>query len=213
MPYTLTDRTIALAAIFQAARLVQQLANTGNLDEQMRDTCLQAIFRIDVGKAEDAFDGINKLTSGLQSLIEQLGGRSEPGINNQPKDLMITKYVAGILMLERRLMKNPEMLQTLSSGIERAQSQVEHFSLTHENVMASLGHLYSQTISTLKPRIMVQGEHLHISNEANANGIRALLLSAIRAAVLWRQCGGTRWQLFFQRRAILDEARRLLTKD
>lgn len=211
MPYTITDRTIALAAIFQAARLVQQLANTGNLDQQQLEACLQSIFRIDVDKAKDAFGSVKDLSMGLQTMIEQLGGRTEPGIDNQPKDIMITKYAISILVLERRLMKDPEMLQTLSKGIERAQAQVEHFSLSHENVIASLGHLYSQTISTLKPRIMVQGEHLHIANEANANSIRALLLAAIRAAVLWRQCGGTRWQLFLQRRAILDEARRLLT--
>lgn len=210
MPYTLTDRTIALAAVFQAARLVQQLANTGNINQQELATCLQSIFRIDVEKAVDAFGDVADLATGLQTLVEQLGGRAASGVDNQPKDLMITKYVAGILVLERRLMKNPEMLEKLSKGIERAQSQVEHFSLTHENVIAGLGDLYSQTISTLKPRIMVQGEHLHLSNENNANTIRALLLAAIRAAVLWRQCGGTRWQLFFQRRVVVDEARHLL---
>lgn len=210
MPFTITDRTIALAAIFQAARLVQQVANTGNVDQQEFETSIQSLFRIDIDKAKDAFNGVHTLSAGLETLMEQLGGRAESAKGAQPKDLNITKYVAGILVLERRLIKNPAMLQTLSEGVERAQAQAEHFSLTHENVIAGLGHVYSQTISTLKPRIMVQGEHLHISNEANANSIRALLLAAIRATVLWRQCGGTRWQLFFQRRAILDEAQRLL---
>ena len=107
-------------------------------------------------------------------------------------------------------MKNPEMLNTIGSGIERAQGQVEHFGITHENVIASLAHTYTQTISTLKPRIMVQGEHVYIANDHNANTIRTLLLGAIRAAVLWRHCGGTRWQLFFQRQKIVDEAKRLL---
>jgi high frequency lysogenization protein len=212
MKHTVTDRTIALAAMFQATRLVQQIANTGNVDEQEMATCLQSLFRIDAPSSEAVYDDVARLETGLRTLIEQLGGNAEPSQDGQPKDLFITKYVAGVMVLERRLMKDPEMLQTISSGIERVQNQVEHFSLTHENVIAGLAHLYSQTISTMKPRIMVHGEHVYIGNATHANKIRALLLAAIRAAVLWRQCGGSRWQLFFQRRAVLDEARRLLAE-
>jgi high frequency lysogenization protein len=213
MRYTLTDRTIALAAIFQAARLVQQVANTGNADQEDMETCLASIFRIDVERTEEAFDGVAKLRLGLRTLVEHLGGRSltgNGGGDGQEKDLYITKYVAGIMVLEKRLKNNPDMLTTISEGIDKARHQREHFSLLHDNVIASLAHTYSQTISTIKPRIMVQGEHVYISNPNNANRIRALLLAAIRAAVLWRQCGGTRWQLLFQRGAIVAEAQKLL---
>lgn len=208
MTYTITDRTIALAGIFQAAQLVQQIANTGNTDEQALEACIQSLFHIDVDKAEDAYGGSERLVIGFRTLIEQLGGQT--GTSDQKRDLYISKYTAGIMVLERRLSKNPDMLETISSGIERANNQAEHFSLLHDNVIASLAHVYSQTISTIKPRIMVQGEHVYISNSNLANRIRAVLLSAIRSAVLWRQCGGTRWQLLLQRRAIVEEAKRLL---
>ena len=128
----------------------------------------------------------------------------------QPKDLYIAKYVAGVMVLERRLNSAPHILEKIADGIERARNQIEHFSLLHDNVIAGLANTYSQTISTLKPRIMVQGEHVYISNPNNANRIRALLLAAIRATVLWRQCGGTRWQLLFQRQSIVNEAKRLM---
>jgi high frequency lysogenization protein len=205
MTYTITDRTIALAGIFQATKLVQQIANTGNADEQDMTACLQSIFKIDVASATDAYVGTTNLHTGLRTLIDQLGGK-----NTEAKDLYITKYVAGVMVLEKRLKNNPDMLAKIADGIERARNQIEHFSLLHENVIAGLANTYSQTISQLKPRIMVQGEHVYISNPNHANRIRALLLAAIRAAVLWRQCGGTRWQLLFQRRAIVEEARRLL---
>ena len=208
MTYTITDRTIALAGIFQAAQLVQQIANTGNTDEQAMATCLQSLLKINVENAKDAYEGSENLAIGFRSLIEQLGGQTEA--NGGKRDLYISKYTAGIMVLERRLNKNPDMLKTISSGIERASNQAEHFSLMHDNVIASLAHVYSETISTIKPRIMVQGEHVYISNSNLANQIRAVLLSAIRAAVLWRQCGGTRWQLLLQRRAIVEEAKRLL---
>lgn len=209
MSYSITDRTIALAAIFQAAQLVQKIANTGNIDEQEFETCIQSLFHIDVDKAEEAYGDHSKLRTGFGALIEQLGGKSAPSIDGQPKDLYITKYTACIMILERRLMKNPDMLKAIGDGIERARSQAEHFSTLHDNVIASLAHIYSETISNLKPRIMVHGEHVYISNPNHANRIRALLLSAIRAAVLWRQCGGTRWQLLFQRKSIVEEAKRL----
>ena len=124
--------------------------------------------------------------------------------------MQITKYAIGVMVLEKQLSKNQNMLNELSSGIELAKNQSEHFSITHENVIANLADLYTKTISTLRPRIMVEGEQAHISNPNHANKIRALLLSAIRSVVLWRQCGGTRWQLILQRKKIIDTANELL---
>jgi len=39
-----------------------------------------------------------------------------------------------------------------------------------------------------------------------------LLLAGIRATLLWRQCGGSRWKLLFFRKKIQDEAKFLLTQ-
>jgi high frequency lysogenization protein len=38
------------------------------------------------------------------------------------------------------------------------------------------------------------------------------LLAGIRATLLWRQCGGSRWRLLLFRKKIQDEARFLLTQ-
>ncbi|HFE32086.1 MAG TPA: lysogenization regulator HflD [Gammaproteobacteria bacterium] len=213
MKYTDTDRTIALAGIFQATQLVHQLAYTGKADGDDFETCINSLFVTDAGTAIETFGDITRLRSGLQALIEQLGGSGEAATQTQQsRQLDATKYAIGIMVLERKLSKNPTMLKAVFDGIERARSQAEHFSITHENVIASLAHTYSQTISTLLPKIMVNGEHTHLANPSTADRIRALLLAAIRAAVLWRQCQGNRWQLFFKRKKILDEAQRLLVK-
>jgi high frequency lysogenization protein len=208
MTYSITDRTIAIAGIYQAASLVQQAANTGTLDEKSFETCIKSIFHVDVDKPVDVFEDIENIKTGLNTLISQLGGSSE--IIKVQKDMNVTKYAIGAIVLEKKLNKNQKMLNEISSGIELAKNQAEHFSVTHENVIANLADLYSKTISTLQPRIMVQGEHTHITNPGNANKIRALLLAAIRAVVLWRQCGGTRWQLILQRRNIINNAGMLL---
>jgi high frequency lysogenization protein len=57
---------------------------------------------------------------------------------------------------------------------------------------------------------MVNGERVYLSNNDNAAKIRALLLAALRSAVLWGQCGGSRLSLVFNRRGYFVEARKLV---
>ena len=98
-------------------------------------------------------------------------------------------------------------------GVAVAKSQAEHFgSSTHENVFASIGELYSTTVSTLKPKVIVQGEQGHLSNSNNAAKVRTLLLAGIRSAVLWRQCGGRRLGLIFSRKKLLNQTKELLNE-
>ena len=208
MNYTIRDRTIAIAAAYQAVRLVQQIANKGIYNEHDFETCIRSIFSIDIDTAENAYGGNNNLTTGFRTLLEQIGGDLDD--STVQKDMYITKYIIGAMVLEKQLRRNSEMLNTISSGIKQAKEQSLHFSITHENIIASLADLYTRTISNLKPRIIIHGEQVYLSNPKQANRIRALLLSAIRAIFLWRQCGGTRWQLIFQRRATIDTATMLL---
>ena len=59
-------------------------------------------------------------------------------------------------------------------------------------------------------QIMVRGEPLYLQNSELAGQIRAMLLTGIRAAVLWRQCGGTKWSLLFGRRNYVNECEALM---
>ena len=77
------------------------------------------------------------------------------------------------------------------------------------NIISNLADNYKNTVSTIKPQIMVAGTEGYLQMPENAEKVRALLLAGIRSAVLWRQCGGSRWQILFQRKAFLAEAMRL----
>ena len=203
---SITDRTLALAGIFQAAALVQQMAEKGRADPEAFQTSIRSIFEINPLSSEAVFGGIAGIRLGLQALLEHLSGKQIP------HKVQLVKYAIGVLYLERQLAKKPEMLQNIGKGIERARLQSEHFSITHSNVLANLAGCYSNTVSTLSPRIIVSGEQGHLSNPEVANAVRSLLLAAIRSAVLWRQCGGNRLQLIFGRRRLLAEAQRLLDR-
>lgn len=203
MSQTWTDRTLALAAVFHTAALVQTIARQGTVPPSEFTILIDSIFCTDPPNTLAVYGGhAHHLKRGLTLLWEQLSGRTA-------RDPEITSYIVALLHLERQLSKRPGMIEELTTGIERAKIQATHFDTTHSNVIANLAGLYAATISTLQPRILVNGEPNHLSNTENANKIRALLLAGIRAAVLWRQCGGRRWQLLFQRGSLIREARQL----
>jgi high frequency lysogenization protein len=77
-------------------------------------------------------------------------------------------------------------------------------------VIGNLADTYKQTLSTLSFRIKVAGNPQILQNSHNANKVRALLLAGIRAAILWRQVGGRRWHLLFNRKRYIKDAQGLL---
>ena len=200
----LRDRTLALAALFQAAHLVQQVAHRGQAPDTAVETSIDSLFHIDAPSTDAVFGGASNLTTGLRALLARLG------TGGSTEELEVTRYAIALLHLERKLARHTTMRETLRIGIERIRNQRNHFPPTHENILAALGELYQATISTLQPRIMVKGDPSFLADARRASLIRALLLAGIRAAVLWRQLGGSRWQLFFGRRRTLETARRLL---
>ena len=199
------SRTLALAGVFRAASLANILANEGTLSNEDLHISVESIFETNPDNVIQVFGSIQNLSHGFNTLINQLGKE------NNSRNMDIARYVVSMLFLERRLMKNPEILETLSTGVELATRQSEHFSTTHENVIANLSDLYSRTISQLGPRIMVNGEENFLTTPAISNKIRTVLLSGIRSAVLWHQLGGRRWHILFQRNRYLQQAKQLLT--
>lgn len=197
-------RTLALAGVFRAAALVDILANKGIISAEDLEVSVKSIFETDPDDTIEVFGNLSNLSAGFQTVLNQLGKDSKN------RNIDIARYVVSMLFLERRLMKNTEMLDTLSTGVELATRQSEHFSTTHENVIANIADLYSRTISELGPRIMVNGEQHFLTATAISNKIRTILLAGIRSAVLWQQLGGRRWHILFQRNRYLQEAKSLL---
>ncbi len=200
----INDRTLALGGVFQAAWLVDQVARTGKLPQPEFETTIGSLFEFSPVSTEAVFGSRFEIRRGLQTLIAQLEAKEEK------RNLYVMRYSIGLLILERKLAGNSKMLQKIGTDLDSTGHQLRHFGLTHENVIAHLADIYSHTISTLTPRIMVSGENNQLQRQENANKVRALLLAGIRAAVLWRQCGGNRWQLFFQRKKYLQQAKDLL---
>ena len=199
-------RTFALAGVFQAAAQVQQLARDGKADPDMLEAAVASIFNTQASSTESVFGGREQLRLGLQLLGDITSLRSSPPLRE------ITQYDVTLLALERQLAKRPAMLDQIGDGIERARGQAEHFSASHAYVLSNLSGVYSETISTLMPKILVHGSQSYLTNPEIATRIRVFLLAGIRAAVLWRQRGGSHWQLLFGRGAIARTAQNMLSQ-
>ncbi|MEQ1620049.1 MAG: high frequency lysogenization protein HflD [Methylococcales bacterium] len=195
---TISNQTLALAGISQAAALVQQLATTGSANSAALEASIGSLFINDKNGILQVFGGLSGLKLGLEQLDEQMTGFK---IANPDQ----ARYSASLVFLERQLAKEPVLLKTIFDGIARAQTQSEQFGLLHENVFANLGDIYHSTISTLQPRIMVNGEQEYLSRPDTVNKIRACLLAGVRSAILWQHCGGTRWKFLFYRKKIQAE--------
>lgn len=197
------QQVLALAAITMALAEVRRIANTGRHDANQVAHCYAGLLNTYAGELEQVYDGLAALRPGLQDLRTQL---------SNPQNMDQTRLLIGAVTIERKLLKRRDMLQTLAQGLEIARSQAEHFGTTHENVTARLGDLYSETVSTLRPRILVPGKREWLEDPRNARLIRALLLSAIRAATFWRNNGGSRLKLIFGRNRLLNTIDSLLER-
>ncbi len=200
---SISERTLALAGMFQASALVKAIATNSEINNNDVEVTLESLFVTSPESTLDVYGSIDNLYIGLHTLIQQLGGDGQ-------RDIDIARYVISLLHLCNKLMKKGNMMAQLAEGIENARAQRAHFPLLHENVIANLAGIYADTISQLQPKIMVTGDSQHLSNNTNANRVRALLLAGMRSAVLWQQLKGSRWQVLLQRKRFVQEAEYLL---
>lgn len=204
MSRSLQDRVLALAGIVQAATLVNDIAHSGASDERCVVSTLGSIIKTESADVPDVYGGIGGLSCGLRRLASLLGA------DNNPDDLPILRYTLGLMQLQGKIMRKRKLAGRLEHGVERAKQQVRHFGTVHTNVLAGLADTYVHTAGTIQPRLMISGNPAQLQNPRVVNLVRSLLLGGLRAAVLWKQCGGSRWALLFMRASLLKETQRLL---
>ncbi len=184
---------------------MKQIANSGMANSAHIESSIETLFRFDADSVEQVYGSVAGVSHGVKVLLQHLKDKSN-------RDLEITKYVFSLLMLERKLSANNRMLDEIDQRLKKIEAQFDFFSLNHENTFAKIGQLYKDTISTLGPKIIVSGEQPYLSNDINASKVRALLLAGIRSALLWRQCGGSRWQFLFGQKAYINECENILSR-
>ncbi|MFM5867526.1 high frequency lysogenization protein HflD [Aeromonas caviae] len=196
------DRTMAFAGICQAAYLVQKVARDGSCDEASLRESLQSILITNPTQPLEVFGSHLAIRDGYRALVEQLGA------DGSQKNAELTRYVVSLIALERKLAKRKDILNMLGERISQIGRQQQHFDLLDEQILANMASIYSDLISPIGPRIQVAGTPLFLQQPLVQHKVRALLLAGIRAVVLWRQLGGSRTQIIFARKKMVELAKR-----
>ena len=191
----LDDRILALAGLAQALRQVRQIAESGQADQAIIDTAVDSVFRIDASSPADVYGGVRAVAPGLRLLRDYFG--------NQGHDELLPRLALAVIQLERRFVRDTDTARKVHDGILAAAPSAERLGATHPEVLAALGSLYADTISHLRPRVLVQGNPHYLGQADVVAEIRAVLLAAVRSAVLWRQLGGSLWDFLLRRRELV----------
>lgn len=214
------EQAIALAGLFQAAALVEQIATRGMVPQNSLETSLYSTFVTNPKSTEEIYGGIHDLPFNLQLGLRNLQDLVEKKRSEHNKD--IVRYALSMMYLERKLSGNKEMMHAVGNRLDQIREQARYFSpenddpmlspstFCHPSVVANLASLYQETVSTFSFRIQVGGDPRHLQNAENAAKIRGLLLAGIRSSMLWRQVGGKRWHLFFFKSRMRPSLKKIL---
>jgi len=204
--FTQQDKTLALVGTYQCAKMVLELATDGKTDEQALQTSLKSLFIESPNSTLEVYgNDVANIQKGVHTLLAQMS--NEQAVQN--RNMEITRYVLSMMVLAKALRNEPDKLNNISQTLATAKAQNEHFGEFHENMIATIARGYSENISSMTPRIMVNGHHQHLQNTRIANKIRAILLAGVRSALLWYQVGGSRWNLVWSRKKYLQSAQTL----
>lgn len=203
------DKALALAGLFQAAALVQQIARTGEVDSDYYESLISSIFKLDPPTVEDVYQGITGVKLGVDTLLKVLKDKESARYADA------IRYTIGMLHVEKLLRREQDINSVLRSRLEQTTNQLPHFDgVTSTAVVTKLNDIYLDTLAKFKFRIQVNGDPNHLQKADNAARIRAILLSGVRSAMLWRQLGGSRLQFAFGKRklvAVLESLQQEIT--
>ena len=195
-----SDRVLALAGLAQALHQVRRIADTGQSEAAAVQAALDSVFRIDAATPLAVYGRVGDITPGLRVLRGYLAKQTE--------DNGLSRLAMAVLQLERRFVQEDDTVHAVTRGLAEIAPRAEQHGSTHPDVLSALGGLYADTISHLRPRVMVQGNPHYLGQPGVVAEIRAILLAAVRSAVLWRQMGGSLWDFLLRRRDMLEAIER-----
>mgnify|MGYP005992175133 CR=1 FL=1 len=195
------NQNIALSAVCLASQLVQNAARGQTIDEDALTCLLNGVMNRTPDSAEDVYKPVTSLKVGSDIMVHQLSGQASS------KDVEVTRYLAGMLSLAKKLMSHETALAKLMNNLSEIERRLEYFDIIDPSILANFGDTYSEAISPIGQKIKILGTPAVLSQKTTQSQVRACLLAGIRAAVLWRQSGGRRRQFIFKRNAMLQNAK------
>ena len=215
------NRALALAAVFQATQLTHMTAMSGHqsigesgsfyfeqlikasLNVRPADNCSNQTL--------DFFNQLADISLGLKALESSI---TQP-FNTSPKSripklsnakLPMT-YAMSLLALEKKVYGNPKFVEIIEKSQQKILKQLSFFDndYMHPSIIANLAQTYVDTAGQINPRILVRGNAEAFKDASHTNRIRASLFTGLQMAHLWRQLGGSSWNMMFSKRKLLQD--------
>lgn len=191
---SMESRVLALGGLAQAVQIVRKIADTGHTDHAAMRTLMGSVFALDAPDVESVYGNRHELRQGLTRLRQQLSeGNSDPDF---------TRLAMSVMALERSFSRNHDVAAQVREAISAIARPATSDGYASPEVIKAFARIYATHISPLKPRVMVQGNPHYLAQEHVVDDIRAVLLAALRSAVLWRQLGGSTLDFLIRRPAM-----------
>ena len=197
----LKNETISLGAIYQACSEIKKIAWQGEINNNIIEPLINSVYQTTSEEIEDIFINIKRLNSGLDFLRRQLVGDAFS------RDGEVSRYFEAIGILVKNMNKKDMVLNKLRTELTKQSLPINEDNLDQHALF--LSELYLSTISTVEPRIIVNGDNKYLTDKKNAAMIRSLLLCAIRSYILWQQSGGSKFRIFIFKKKIAELAVKL----
>ena len=117
--------------------------------------------------------------------------------------------MVSLIALERKLAKRKDILNLLGERISQIGRQQQHFDLLDEQILANMASIYSDLISPIGPTDPGGGyPAVSCSSHWCSTRCAPCCWPASVPCVLWRQLGGSRTQIIFARKKMVELAKR-----
>lgn len=212
------DKVMALAALAQAGKIVTQLAAEPQHDESALRASARSLLILHPRNLDQVFAGVEGLALGLKTLQTLLKGQALQSL--QAKELI--RYLMSMDQLADRLNLSESTQAVIGRGLEELSVRFASIAEIEaprdladipqsefDDLYMQLGTLYQKSLSQLPPQIIVRGARGYLQDEASVVRVRSALFAGARAAYLWHQQGGRRWQLLFSRRGYAEMSGRM----
>jgi len=197
-------QVVGMAGAVGAVQQALEIARQGRANPAMSQIVIEGALRIDAEDAPAVYGGVQPMRPLLRALREFM--------QSKERDPILVRTLVTLMQLERTFSARPDLAVQVTEGVKGTRAHVERPEGSHLDAVPRLGELYAGTVSQLMPRIMIPGDPSLLARADVVTAVRAHLLAALRGAVLWRQCGGNRINVWFSWNALLAECDRMLAE-
>ncbi|OTG83581.1 high frequency lysogenization protein HflD [Acinetobacter sp. ANC 4648] len=215
------NRALALAAVFQATQLTHMNAMSGRQSigesgsfyfEQLIKASLNIRPADNTSNQTlDFFSQLADISLGLKTLESSITQPFTPSPKSRIPKMANAKlpmtYAMALLSLEKKVYSQPHCVEIIEKSQQKILKQLSFFdnNYLHPSIIANLAQAYVDTAGQINPRILVRGNAEAFKDASHTNRIRACLFTGLQMAHLWRQLGGSSWNMIFSKRKLLQD--------